>query len=460
MNKAEESSYKLRVLKWSTLTIVAVVFVEVTLGLFVNSLAILSDGLHALLDAMTGVLLFYATKAALKPPDEDHPYGHEKYETLGGLVGGIILIGIAILVIYEAVVRLVLGLSINLGLEAAGFSAIAFTFAMDFTRIAIFRKASSIESAAVKVGFYHAIADLSSTVIAFAGFALASIARIYWGDALASIILGVLLSYLSLNLVKTSVMELSDAASTDTMQRIRLEIQNQPGIVKALNVRTRKAGSKIFVETTLQVPSAMSLEEAHALASSLETRLKNAFGTVDTTIHIEPSERDTVLEQLVEQLARVEGVCQAENVSTVYSGGKLYITVHISVDPMLSVKQAHDIAEQIEKNMHQKIKPLEHITVHMEPCKEKPAALTAANLCEEEIRNIANTVAKSIGSNLRVMRVVTYMAEGKKYVSIDCGFAEHISISEAHDIASQMEKETQAKCYGAVVTVHVEPTPS
>jgi cation diffusion facilitator family transporter len=159
MNKAQENAYKLNVLKRSAFTIAAVVIVEVTLGLFVNSLAILSDGLHAMLDALTGVLLFYATKAALKPPDEEHPYGHEKYETIGGLVGGIILIGIAILVIYEAVVRLSLGVGVNMGFELAGFSAIGFTFFMDFVRIVIFRKAGSIESSTLKVGFYHAIAD-------------------------------------------------------------------------------------------------------------------------------------------------------------------------------------------------------------------------------------------------------------------------------------------------------------
>ena len=457
MNKAQENAYKLNVLKRSAFTIAAVVIVEVTLGLFVNSLAILSDGLHAMLDALTGVLLFYATKAALKPPDEEHPYGHEKYETIGGLVGGIILIGIAILVIYEAVVRLSLGVGVNMGFELAGFSAIGFTFCMDFVRIVIFRKAGSIESSTLKVGFYHAIADLSSTIIAFVGFALASSAGIYWADALASIILGLLLSYLSLNLVKSSVLELSDAASKDMMQKIRGVIQNQPGIVKALNVRTRKAGSKVFVETTVQVPNSMSLEEAHALASNIETHLMEVFGTVDATIHIEPIEHDSGLEQLVEQLAMVEGVFEAKDISTVYAGGRLYITLHAGVDPVLSVKKAHDIAEQIEKRMHQSIKRLEHVTVHLEPYKEKTAASAAADLCEEEIRNIVNSIAKGVGPNLRIKRIVTYGAEAKRYISIDCGFTEYLSIAEAHDIASKMEKETRAKFQNAVVTAHVEP---
>ncbi len=457
MKTAQESNYKLRVLKWSTFTIVAVVFVEVSVGLFVNSLAILSDGLHALLDAMTGALLFYATKAALKPPDEDHPYGHEKYETIGGLIGGIILIGIALLVIYEAAVRLYQGIGVNVGLEAAGFFAVGFTFCMDFIRIIIFRKAGSIESATVKVGFYHALADLSSTIIAFAGFALASLARIFWGDALASIMLGILLSYLSLSLVRSSVLELSDAASRDTTQKVRREIQNERGVVETLQLRTRKAGSKIFVETTVQVSNGMSLEEAHALASKLEARLKETFGNVDATIHVEPSDLDHGLEALVEQLAKVEGVRESYNISTVYVADKLFITLHASVDPALSVKQAHVIAEQIEKRLHQNIQRLEHVTVHVEPYNKSTALSTSTDLCEDDIREIIDSVAKGISLNLRIKRIFTYEADGKRYINIDSGVTEHLSIAEAHDLASQMEKETRAKCQNAAVTVHLEP---
>ncbi|MHC4891741.1 MAG: cation diffusion facilitator family transporter, partial [Planctomycetota bacterium] len=102
MPNSSESTHKLRALKFSAIAIASVVIVEVVLGLTVNSLAILSDGLHALLDALTGIMLFAATKAALKPPDEEHTYGHEKFESIGGLTGGIVLIGVGILIIYQA----------------------------------------------------------------------------------------------------------------------------------------------------------------------------------------------------------------------------------------------------------------------------------------------------------------------------------------------------------------------
>src|SRR3972149_8666152 len=138
MSNSREGASKLRALRLSAFAIASVVIVEVSLGLIVNSLAIVSDGLHALLDAITSVALFVAVKAALKPPDEEHLYGHEKFETIGGLIGGMILIAVALIIFYEAVMKSVAGLGVNEGLSLVGFGAIGFTFCIDVFRIAIF----------------------------------------------------------------------------------------------------------------------------------------------------------------------------------------------------------------------------------------------------------------------------------------------------------------------------------
>src|SRR4030043_875829 len=157
MPEPSEGAYKLRTLKLSALAIGLVVIVEVTIGSIVNSLAILSDGLHAMLDALTSIMLFAATRAALKPPDEEHTYGHGKFESIGGLIGGIVLIGVGIFVIYEAISKLIQGKGVETGLQLAGFFAIGYTFCIDIYRMFIFRKAAKSDSTTVKAGFYHAL---------------------------------------------------------------------------------------------------------------------------------------------------------------------------------------------------------------------------------------------------------------------------------------------------------------
>jgi len=305
----------------------------------------------------------------------------------------------------------------------------------------------------MKVGFYDAVSDLSSTLLALVGFGLATLGFSY-GDALASIFLGVMLSYLSVKLVRVSVMELSDTASKELVQKTRKIIVQHDGVVQALNLKVRKVSSKIFIDASIQVPSHMPLEEAHSLASKIEADLKHALGNVDATIHVEPSEKESKLDQLVERLATVDGVKQVHEISTVYTGGKFYITLHAYVDPELSVEEAHKIAQTIEMRLQAEIKPLENVTVHVEP---SGIAVPAIQVDESQIRNVIYEMAKVIAENMRIKRIVTYAADGKRYINIDCCFTKQIQIKEAHRLASEIEKETKDRFAGAVVTVHIEP---
>ena len=448
-----EGSTKLKALKISAVAIFSVVIVEVTVGLLVNSLAIMSDGLHALLDAVSSVMLFFAVRAAMKPADEEHTYGHEKFETIGGLIGGIVLIAVAFLIFYEAAMRLMSPPQLAVGVEFAGFVAIGYALFIASLRVTVFKKFQHVQSSSMKAGFYDAISDLSSTLIAFLGFGLAIFGFI-GGDAFASIFLGAMLTYLSIKLVKFSVMELSDTASKELVEKTRKIILSCEGVVKTEYLKVRKVSSKVFIDASVQVPSLMSLEEAHSLASKIEACLKDSFVNVDATIHIEPSDKERKMDQLVEKLATVEGVKEVHDISTIYVGGKLYITLHAYVNPELSVEEAHKLAETIEVRMQTEIKSLENITVHVEPA---GVAIPAEDVNEAQLRKVVNDAAKSIVGNMRIKRVLTYAARGKRYINIDCCVTKQVQIIEAHRMASQVEKETKEHFANAVVTVHIEP---
>jgi divalent metal cation (Fe/Co/Zn/Cd) transporter len=342
---------------------------------------------------------------------------------------------------------------VNTGLGLVGFAAIGYTFCIDIVRMLIFRKATTSESTTVKAGLYHALADLSSTGIAFLGFGLATVG-FNQGDSLSSIVLGILLSYMSIKLVRSSIMELSDTASKDLVQKTRTEILSHEGILKCENLKVRKVGSKIFTECTVQVSSVMNLEEAHALASKIEMNLAKIFGSVDATIHIEPAEKETEMEHLVKKLAAVEGVREVHDISTVYTSGKLYITLHAYVNPELSVEAAHEIAEKIEGNMRAGIKQLENATVHVEPY---GVEARTAEINENELQEIIHNVANSLKDTFRVDRIVTYESAGKRYINLDCCFTKQVSIAKAHETATLIEEGIKERFADAVVTVHIEP---
>ena len=453
MQGSLEGQAKLKALKFSAVAIFSVVIVEVTIGAAVNSLAIISDGLHALLDALTSVMLYFAVRAALKPPDEEHTYGHEKFEAIGGLIGGIVLVAVACIIFYEAALRLISGMELASGIEYAGFGAIAYALFVASLRVTVFKKNRHVESQSMKAGFYDAISDLGSTVIALVGFALALLG-FTGADAFASIFLGSMLTYLSIKLAKSSVMELSDSASRELVNKTRKIILDCIGVVKVENLKVRKVGSKVFVDASVQVPSTMSLDEAHTLSSEIESCLKDAFANVDATIHIEPSEKDKKVQKTVQKLAALEGVKEVHEITTNYVSGKRYITLHAHVNPDLSVEAAHKIAENIERRIHAEIKPLENVTVHIEPA---GVVIPTEQFDEAKLQKVVRDVAKSVDGDLQVNRVVTYASEGKRYINIDCCFTKNVPIKQAHHLASRVEKETKDHFSNAVVTVHIEP---
>jgi len=450
----QSSSGRLKALRISALAIASVVLVEFTLGFAVGSLAIISDGAHALLDAVSMFILLIATKVSLKPSDEEHMYGHEKIESLGGLVGGLILFATALILITRALQRIFQGeVSIVHGLEFAGFVAVAYTLCVDILRISLLHKACE-ESVTVKAGFYHSVADLGSTLVALFGFGMATLGFPLF-DALASVVLSGTVGYLSIKLVKTSGMELSDAVPKQITGKIRDTIASTENVSKITSLKARKAGTKTFVETTIQVPDYMSLEDAHEVATNVEENLKQVLGDTHVVVHVEPLETKMMTEELVERIVKeIEGVGDVHEVDIVYVQGKVNITLHAGVDPKLSVHEAHELAEKIERSIKQKIQNIGNITVHIEPY-SKVRKGSAAD--EKEIQQIIHKLAEKIQQAIMVKRVVTYVAGGKRYINIDCCFAGKISVEEAHKVASKIENCVKQRFAKTVVTVHVEP---
>jgi len=452
-----ESDHKLRTLKLSTAAISSVVLVEASAGLAVGSLAIISDGLHALLDALTSLVLFISTRASLKPPDEEHMYGHEKFESIGGLTGGVALIGVALLIMAESILKLIENKPyIALGLEFVGFIAIGYTLCIDFFRVGTFRKARRSGSSTMKAGFYHAVADLGSTVIALFGFGLATLG-FYHGDSLASMVLSVSLIYLSVKLVWSSGMELSDAISGDIVRKVRTEILSTEGAFRCEKLKVRKSGEKKFIEATLKVPDYISLEEAHEISAKVESNIRNAIGNAEITFHIEPAgTKKMSTEKLIEKLAaEVKGVKEAHEVSTAYAEGKLYVTLHAQVNPKMSIEEAHEIAEKIEKEVSQNVQNVESVTVHIEPFSTQ--LKRGYTVDENDIRKVVRNIAEKYQRKLQIKRIATYVVGEKRYINIDCVFSGRISIEDAHKLASQAEEQVKERFAETIVTVHIEP---
>lgn len=453
-----KSVTKIRALQLSFVAIASVVVAEGVIGFVTNSLAILSDAAHALLDTVTTLILLVTTQLSLKPPDEEHLYGHGKIEPIGGLIGGVALIGLAAYIFYEAVTRIyqiTLSMDRYVVHEPVGFVAVGYTLAVDFFRIGLLWGRGG-ESVTARASLYHALSDFASTIIALVGFGLIFVGIDDRVDASASIVLGFLLVYLTVGLLRTSGADLSDQISRNIVAEIRREIMATKGVQTCKELKARKVGNKTFVETTICVPSSMGLAEAHDVASQIENNITRIHGDSSVTVHIEPVGTEKPADTQIETLATaVEGVRGVHNLTQAYSKGKLYITLHALVDPQLPIEHAHEIAEQIEANLTREISDIENVTVHIEP--SAPAISREYAAQDADVRRVIKQIADAHPSIKRVRRVVTYVSEKKRYINIDCSFDKGTSVEAMHDTVSHIEAEIKREFKEAEVTIHAEP---
>jgi len=448
-----------RVLQLSLIAIASVVVFEGVVGFVTNSLAILSDAAHAAFDTITTLILLVTTGLSLKPPDEEHLYGHGKIEPIGGLVGGIALIGLAVLLFYEAATRIRLMSEIGQVVhhDIIGFGAVGYTLAVDFFRMGTTWSARGI-GVTVKASFYHALSDFASTVIALIGFGVTYIGGDDRIDATASIVLSFLLVYLTVGLIRSSVVELSDQISRKVVSDIRKEILDTKGVLVCKDLKVRKVGDKTYVETSICVPSSMGLAQAHDVASRIEARINKLYGQSSVTVHIEPVGAEKPVEKQIESLATVvDGVRGVHDLSNVYSGGKLFITLHALVDPEMPLEKAHTIAEKIEQNLKKEITDIENVTVHIEPYAPKMRREFAVE--DAQVQRMIKEIVASHSDIRSVRRVVTYVSERRRYINIDCSFDKGVSVEAMHDTVSHIESEIKRRFKEAVVTIHAEPAP-
>jgi cation diffusion facilitator family transporter len=340
---------KTRALQISLLAIVSVIIVEGLAGIAAGSLALLSDAGHAAFDALSTLILLVATSLASKPADEDHTYGHGKIESLGALVGGITLLLLAIVITGLAALRMSVGGHARP--SVLGYVAASYTMGIEVIRIAILSAALKSGSLSVKADLYHAASDFFSTSLVFVALGLTSIGFPV-GDALASFVIAALLGYLSIRLIYSSMLDLSDAISGKLVQAILLEIEGTSGVLKCKSLRVRRVGEVTYVDAVCAVSPLTGITDADSIASKIEANLTKLLGKSSIMIHVEPLEWGLPAELRVRTAAsKVEGAKGLHNLSVTNVGEDLFVTLHVQVDPSLPLEKAHEIAWSVEQSI-------------------------------------------------------------------------------------------------------------
>jgi len=265
-------------------------------GLVGHSAAMIADAVHSLSDVVTDVIVLTFVSVSAKPQDKSHDYGHGKFETIATFFIGIALIAAATGIIVSGIMNLV-DWAKGADLEAPGKMALWAAFLSIAVKELLYQYTAyhgrKLNSQAVIANAWHHRSDALSSVAAAIGIGGAILLGDRWTvlDPLASVIVGLVLLKVAVELLKTSVNELTESSlPQDTEREIEEIITSFPEISQPHNLRTRRIGTRIAIEAHIRMDGAMSLQKSHDLTTEVEKKLRSRFGD-DThiTLHVEPA---------------------------------------------------------------------------------------------------------------------------------------------------------------------------
>ena len=264
----------------------AVVAAKSFVGLRAGSLAILGSALDSSVDALNNVLALIVVRVAAKEPDEDHPYGHGKFETLGALA----IVGFLSITCFElirgAVNELLQGAH-PVGVTDSQLAVLVLTLGVNVV-IAWYenRRGRELRSELLIADAAHTRADVLITVGVLAGVLFARQGW-WWIDPVVAIAVALVIVQVAYRILVRTVPVLVDQRALPTGE-IRQTAETVPGVKSAYGIRSRGPSDLRYAEVTIAVDPRADVAAAHAIADQVEERLKQDLQLHEVTVHVEP----------------------------------------------------------------------------------------------------------------------------------------------------------------------------
>lgn len=277
-----------RILAWILGANLLLVVVKVIVGAAFGSLSILGDAAHSGVDTLNNVVALTALHFAAAPPDEEHPYGHGKFETMGALAIAGFLSITCFELLKSSVSRLVEGAP-PLEITSAGVLILVGTVPVNIA-VAYYegRRGRQLRSELLVADARHTQTDVFVTLAVLGGLALV---RAGWGeaDAVLAIVVSGAVAYTGYRILRQTVPVLVDrrAVEPDRIREIALKVS---GVESVTDIRSRGRPGDAFAELTIRVQPARDVREAHAIADEVEQRVAEQLGLTNVVVHVEPRE--------------------------------------------------------------------------------------------------------------------------------------------------------------------------
>lgn len=263
---------------------------KLAVGILTGAVSIISEAAHSAVDLLAALIAFYAVKKSGEPPDDNHDYGHGKFENLSGAAEALLIVAAAIWIVYEAAEKLKYPNTpefIEYGIAVMAVSIVINYYVSN----KLIQVAEQTGSHALEADGMHLKADIWTSTGVLFGLAMIKFAGMAWLDPVIAIVVAGIVFKAGYGMTKKSLYELTDISLPPEEEQLIMDILNAHcEVISFHQLRTRRSGSYRMIDMHVILDKNMHLDKAHAVCDQIEEEIRSRLGLCDVIVHLEPSE--------------------------------------------------------------------------------------------------------------------------------------------------------------------------
>ena len=409
------------------------------IGLWTNSLGILSEAAHSGLDLLAAIMTLFAVSFADRPADDDHPYGHGKLENISAFIETLLLVITCAWIVWEGVSRL-LAHSHHVETNIWSFIVMGVSILIDTSRSrALYRVARKHNSQALEADALHFSSDVWSSLTVIGGLFFVWLEYPEF-DAVAAIGVALLVLFVSYRLGRRTIDALMDRVPQSLTKEVEKTIQSVEGVEELRKTRIRTSGAHIFVDTVVAIRRTIPFQSAHTIMDGIERAVHDIHPNADVVVHAEPFEAkdETIIDKL-RMIVMDKGLRAPHNIEVHLTDGKYYIDFDVEYAEGKSFTEAHEMTSEIEQQIQTALPSIGIVTIHMEEYHPSERILTNATDAE---MNLSMEICKVTEQHKDVVacKDLTLLKEGHQYnATLTCQIEKTKTLDDVHQIISDVE---------------------
>jgi cation diffusion facilitator family transporter len=429
-------------------------------GLWTGALSLIADGLDTLFDGLSNVVGIAAVRKGSEPPDDNHPYGHRKFETLAALFISTLLFVTAWEVATSAISRLrdpqppLVNQWSLLALVLGGVL-------QGVTGLWEMRQGRRLGSEVLVADARHTMASLYVSISVLFGLGMVLLGYV-WADPVVALFVAAVIAKIGVDTLRENIPALVDQAPMNP-EAIAAVVGAVTGVESFHRIRSRGTPDSVAIDLHVRVDRRLSMQAANAIADEVRRRLLDMPGVKDVTVHAEAQggpESALELQQAVALAAGEEGLALHELWAQQVED-HITLHVHLGVDPNISLAEAHDQVDRLESTIRSRLPQVTAVHSHIETASADvlPSSRVSRGL-QERVEAVVLSAAQNIPGLTEPHDIQVRQMEGQLFITAEALVDGALSVSAAHALSTELQNAVQAAVPNVgEVLVHLEPLP-